>query len=223
MAPLHNVQNIQSLRIIYNDEISELLNNFAKEHQFDDRKKFKSEWNEWVKKEDVNEKIKEEINRLENLGMEGDIMDKMFKSVKYYYCKKIQNKIKPSSKVKPQIKLYTTLSPMILKTMDEHINNFINKELENENEENNNEEIRTKKPKKVISPANAYDSFCNENRDALLEEIKEYRKRVLLEQKVQKIVNSDTEIIDDRLNPDILSEKIKKTYKNRLYLVIKGK
>jgi hypothetical protein len=218
------LNNIQSLRIIYNDEISELLNNFAKEHQTDDRKKFKSEWNEWVKKEDVNEKIKEEINRLETLGTEGDIMDKMFKSVKYYYCKKIQNKIKPSSKVKPQIKLYTTLSEMILKTMDNHINNFINKELESENEEeNNNEENKTKNQKKVISPAKAYDSFCNENRDALLEEIKEYRKRVLLEQKVQKIINSDTEIIDDRLNPDILSEKIKKTYKNRLYLVIKGK
>lgn len=220
MAPLNN---IQSLRIIYTDEISELLNNFAKEHQTDDRKKFKSEWNEWVKNDDINEKLKEEINRLETLGMEGDIMDKMFKSVKYYYCKKIQNKIKPSSKVKPQIKLYTTLSTMILKTMDEHINSFISKELENKNEENPNEEINPENQKKVISPAKAYDSFCNENRDALLEEIKEYRKKVLLEQKVQKIINSDTEIIDDRLNPDILSEKIKKTYKNRLYLVIKGK
>jgi hypothetical protein len=65
--------------------------------------------------------------------------------------------------------------------------------------------------KNIISPAKAYEDFCNENRDALLEEIKEYRKKVLLEQKVEKIINKDIEIIDDRLNPDILSEKIKKT------------
>ena len=100
--------------------------------------------------------------------------------------------------------------------MDEHIYIYVKKETENKT---NKEEIQ----KNIISPAKAYEDFCNENRDALLEEIKEYRKKVLLEQKVEKIINKDIEIIDDRLNPDILSEKIKKTYKNRLYLVIKRK
>ena len=102
--------------------------------------------------------------------------------------------------------------------MDEHIYIYIKKETETENKTNKEETH-----KNIISPAKAYEDFCNENRDALLEEIKEYRKKVLVEQKVQKIINKDIEIIDDRLNPNILSEKIKKTYKNRLYLVIKGK
>jgi hypothetical protein len=216
MTPALNTNNIQTLRFDYTDEISELLNNFAKEHQNDDRKKFKTEWNEWVKKEDINEKINKEIKRLENLGLEDDILDRMFKSVKYYYCKKLQNRLKPSSKPKSQTKLYTTLSQVILKIMDEHIYIYIKKETENKKNKEENK-------KNIISPAKAYEDFCNKNRDALLEEIKEYRKKVLLEQKVQKIVNKDIEIIDDRLNPDILSEKIKKTYKNRLYLVIKGK
>jgi hypothetical protein len=218
MTPVLNKNNIQTLRFDYTDEISELLNNFAKEHQNDDRKKFKTQWNEWVKKEDINEKISKEIKRLENLGLEDDILDRMFKSVKYYYCKKLQNRIKPSSKPKPQIKTYTTLTSKILKTMDEHIYIYIKKETETENKTNKEETH-----KNIISPAKAYEDFCNENRDALLEEIKEYRKKVLVEQKVQKIINKDIEIIDDRLNPNILSEKIKKTYKNRLYLVIKGK
>jgi hypothetical protein len=213
MSPLNN---IQTLRFNYTDEISELLNNFAKEHQNDDRKKFKSEWIEWVKKEDINEKINTEIKRLENLGLEDDILDRMFKSVKYYYCKKLQNRLKPSSKPKSQIKMYTTFSHSILKTMDEHICIYINKETENKIHKEENQ-------KNIISPAKAYEDFCNENKDDLLEEIKEYRKKVLLEQKVQKFINKDIEIIDDRLNPDILSEKMKKTYKNRLYLMIKGK
>jgi len=216
MTPPVNTNNIQTLRFDYTDEISELLNIFAKEHQNDDRKKFKTEWNEWVKKEDINEKINKEIKRLEKLGLEDDILDRMFKSVKYYYCKKLQNRIKPSSKPKSQIKLYTTLSQVILKIMDEHSYIYIKKETENKTNKEENQ-------KNIISPAKAYEDFCNKNRDALLEEIKEYRKKVLLEQKVQKIINKDIEIIDDRLNPDILSEKIKKTYKNRLYLVIKGK
>ena len=214
MSPL-NKTNIQTLRYEYTEEIGELLNSFAKEHHNDDRKKLKTEWNEWVKKEDINEKLNIEIKRLEKLGLEDNILDRMFKSVKYYYCKKLQNRIKPSSKPKSQIKLYTTLSQLILKKMDEHIYNYINKETENE--------INKEKQKNIISPAKAYDEFCNENRDALLEEIKEYRRKVLLEQKIQKIVNSEAEIIDDRLKPEILSEKIKKTYKNRLYLVVKGK
>ena len=47
MTPVLNKNNIQTLRFDYTDEISELLNNFAKEHQNDDRKKFKTQWNEW--------------------------------------------------------------------------------------------------------------------------------------------------------------------------------
>ena len=107
--------------------------------------------------------------------------------------------------------------------MDEHIYMFIglNQEI---NEENSEE--KTKKNKKKISPAEAYNDFCSENKEVLLEEIIEYRKKVLQEQQVEKILNDDNElkeIKDDRLNPDILSEKIKKTYKNRFYIITKEK
>ena len=84
------------------------------------------------------------------------------------------------------------------------------------------EESEEEETKKNVSPAEAYNDFCSENKEILLEEIIDYRKKVLLEQHVEKIVNKDKEIIDDRLNPDILSEKIKKTYKNRFYNITKG-
>ena len=228
---LQQNNNIQTLRFVYTDEITELLNNFANEHHNDERKKFKTEWNNWVQQKEIKDKLSNEVERLKKLGMENDIMDKMFKSVKYYYCKKLQNKIKPPSRPKLQVKNYTTLSYKILTTMDEHIYNFIGlnqqineeeteEETEKETEEETEEE--TKKNKKKISPAEAYNNFCNENKEVLLEEIIEYRKKVLLEQQVEKIVKKDEEIIDDRLNPDILSEKIKKTYKNRFYNITKA-
>lgn len=213
-----NNNNIQTLRFVYTDEITELLNNFANEHHNDERKKFKTEWNNWVQYEEIKDKLNNEIDRLKQLGMEDDIMDKMFKSVKYYYCKKLQNKIKPPSRPKLQVKNYTTLSYKILTRMDEHIYSFINFQAE----ENNKINKKNEKNKKKISPAEAYNDFCNENKEILLEEIIEYRKKVLLEQRVEKIVKKDEEIIDDRLNPDILSEKIKKTYKNRFYNITKA-
>jgi hypothetical protein len=210
------IQTLQPLRFVYTEEITDLLNNFAKEHYKDDKTKFKKEWNDWIKQEEIKKKLNNEIQRLQKLGLQDDIMDRMVKSVKYYYCKKLQNRLKPSSKPKSQVKNYTTLSSIILSIMDEHIYKFIG-EYQEEPE---------KQKKKAFSPAEAYEHFCNENKSALLQEIIEYRKRVLLEQQVEKILNDDNElkeIKDDRLNPDILSEKIKKTYKNRFYIITKEK
>ena len=95
---------VQTLRFVYDDEVTELLNNFAKENHNENRKQFKTNWNIWIEKKEIKEKLDKEINRLKQEGLEDDIMDRMFKSVKYYYCKKIQNKLKPSSRAKPQIK-----------------------------------------------------------------------------------------------------------------------
>ena len=217
---LQQNNNIQTLRFVYTDEITELLNNFANEHHNDERKKFKTEWNNWVQQKEIKDKLSNEVERLKKLGMENDIMDKMFKSVKYYYCKKSQNKIKPPSRPKLQVKNYTTLSYKILTRKDEHIYIFIGLNQQINEEETDDE--KNKINKKKISPAEAYNNFCNENKEVLLEEIIEYRKKVLLEQQVEKIVKKDEEIIDDRLNPDILSEKIKKTYKNRFYNITKA-
>ena len=92
--------------------------------------------------------------------------------------------------------------------MDCHIHNFIY--------ETNDED---EKDDKIISPAQAYNDFCMKNRELLYSEIVEYRKRVLNEQQVNQLLNNDKK--DERLNPDILSEKFKKTYKNRFYTISK--
>jgi hypothetical protein len=226
MSLTNTIQPLQPLRFVYTEEITDLLNNFAKEHYKDDKTKFKKEWNDWIKQEEIKEKLNNEIQRLQKLGLQDDIMDRMVKSVKYYYCKKLQNRLKPSSKPKSQVKNYTTLSSIILSIMDEHIYKFINEHCEEPDDQKQKEKQPEKQKKKAFSPAEAYEHFCNENKSALLQEIIEYRKRVLLEQQVEKILNDDNELKelkDDRLNPEILSEKIKKTYKNRFYIITKEK
>ena len=66
---------------------------FSKVHQYDHRKDFKEAWLAWV---DTNEDIvNDEIHRLTRLGYDGDILDKMFKSARYYFRKKSTEKKAP--------------------------------------------------------------------------------------------------------------------------------
>lgn len=73
-------------RYNFENEFAQSLYIFAKIHQYDNRHDFKEAWNVWI--EDNNEMIELEINRLRLLDYKGDILDKMFKSARYYFRKK---------------------------------------------------------------------------------------------------------------------------------------
>ena len=66
------------------------LYQFSKIHQYDDRKSFKEAWLLWV--ETNLDMINTEIARLTDLKYDGDIVDKMFKSARYYFRKKSTKK-----------------------------------------------------------------------------------------------------------------------------------
>lgn len=94
------------------------LYKFAKIHQYDHRKDFKEAWTIWL--EETNDIIQEEVDRLNNLGYDGDILDKMFKSARYYFRKKSPIKVEP--KVRKQ---YIGVSHDLLAAMDAHIRSTI--------------------------------------------------------------------------------------------------
>lgn len=122
------------------------LNNFAKVHRYDTREDFKEAWEEWI---DTNDEIvKDEEDRLNNMGYKGDVVDKMYKSVRYYYRKKPMSKKEPSKRRK-----YFSIGKEILKEMDMHIN----KNHKNED----------------YTPAQGYDEFCQDNIELLREHIRE--------------------------------------------------
>ena len=79
-------------RFKFCNEIMDLITEFSKVHQFDDRKIYKEKWELWL--EENSDAVDEEITRLNRLGYEGNIIEKMFKAGRYYFRKKINNEEK---------------------------------------------------------------------------------------------------------------------------------
>ena len=116
------------------------LYQFSKIHQYDDRKSFKEAWLLWV--ETNLDMINTEIARLTDLKYDGDIVDKMFKSARYYFRKKSTKKTEPCIR-----RNYVSVQKELLDEMDGHI--AVN--IVNDN----------------YKPSDGFSGFCNDNLDAL--------------------------------------------------------
>jgi hypothetical protein len=107
---------LQTFHFHFSEELVERFTYFATLHRFDERKAYKENWIKWIAEDDVNECIAKEVERLTSDGYTGDILDKMFKSVRYYYRKK------PLEPVPPKIrKSYESFPQDVLQRIDEHI------------------------------------------------------------------------------------------------------
>ena len=107
---------IPTFHFHFSDDIVERFTYFATLHRFDERKVYKENWNKWIAEEDVAESISAEIDRLQVAGYTGDILDKMFKSVRYYYRKKPFEPAPPKTR-----KTYEAFPPTVLQSIDDHI------------------------------------------------------------------------------------------------------
>ena len=130
-------------RFKFTEDFMEELYKFSKIHQYDERKDFKEAWKIWT--EDNQDIIDEETTRLNNLGYDGDVMDKMFKSARYYFRKKSNEKKEPK-----QRRQYVGVNKELLDAMDIHIE---------ENIEDTN-----------YQPKNGFVEFCKDN-EILLKEV----------------------------------------------------
>ena len=166
--------NMNIYRYKFSETFTEELFKFSKIHQYDHRKDFKEAWKNWS--EDNEQLIAEEIRRLDNLGYNGDILDKMFKSARYYFRKKSIEKKEPAER-----RDYLSVDKGLLIAMDNHIKNNIKKE--------------------TFKPSDSFDDFCKNNIDLLKEQVNILCK------------NGFT-------NSQEIKNKIKKTYKNRYFLII---
>ena len=137
-------KKINVYRFKFTDKVTESITQFAKIHQFDDRHDYKEAWNEWL--EENEDLVDSETKRLQELGYDKDIKDKMFKSGRYYFRKKTGNTTTPVKR-----RDYITIDHTILIAMDKHIIENLNKD--------------------GYTPAKGYDMFCEENTDLLSREI----------------------------------------------------
>jgi hypothetical protein len=167
---------MQIYRFKFTEEFMSELHVFSKIHQYDDRKDFKEAWNTWS--EDNIEIINKEMRRLNQLGYDGDVLDKMYKSARYYFRKKSDEKKEPT-----QRRNYISVSTDMLVTMDLHIHSNVNN--------------------KNYNPKSGFITYCKEH-------------ETLLKQVIANIM--ETEDIDAKS----IGEKIKKTYKNRYFMITKS-
>jgi hypothetical protein len=137
-------------RYTFSDEFNEVLYEFAKIHQYDDRHAFKDGWEEWSNRIDIHPLIQKEISILMEKGFEGDIIDKMYKSARYYFRKKPST----DNKKEKERKEYIGFSSKILQSMDQHIRAIL-------------------KENRKMAPAKAYDDYCqtDHHKTIIMEEI----------------------------------------------------
>ena len=112
------VITVRIFRFKFTEAFMTDLNKFAKIHQYDHRKDFKEAWLNWTEEND--DIIQEEVDRLNNIGYDGDILDKMFKSARYYFRKKSPIKAEPQTR-----RQYISVSHDLLNAMDAHIRSII--------------------------------------------------------------------------------------------------
>ena len=154
--PDDDTSYINIFRYKLSNEMMIELSNFAKIHEYDHRKDFKEAWNKWT--DEHEEFISLEIRRLNELGCEKNILDKMYKSARYYFRKKSTEKKAPKKR-----REYITLTKEFIQLIDE--------------------DIKTNIKNEDFKPAIAFDVFCNENIDGLTKEIKELILKGLLSTK----------------------------------------
>ena len=141
----NNVNNkINIYRYKFTDDFTSELFKFSKIHQYDHRTDFKEAWEIWM--EDNDDIVSNEVRRLTNIGYDGDIIDKMFKSARYYFRKKSTEKKAPLER-----RDYIGTQKDLLDAMDSHIKSKINDP--------------------NYKPSDGFDEFCKSNLDLLKNEI----------------------------------------------------
>jgi len=152
------MSSINIFRYKFTDDFMAELNRFAKIHQYDERKDFKEAWSQWLN--DYEDEVGQEVRRLVGLGYEGNIIDKMFKSARYYFRKKSAVKLEPK-----QRREYVSLDKKVLESMDIH--------------------IETNMDDEDYQPKSGFVDFCKENEDMLKETIQQMLAKGLQGEDIQ--------------------------------------
>ena len=166
--------SINIYRYKFTNDFTNELYKFSKIHQYDHRKDFKEAWEIWI--DDNSNLVDDEVRRLTNLGYDGDVLDKMFKSARYYFRKKSTEKKEPVKR-----RIYVGSQKDLLEAMDDHIKCNISSG--------------------EFKPADGFDEFCKKNVDILKDQVN---------QLIRSGITDSNEI----------KSKIKKTFKNRYFLII---
>lgn len=186
---------IKTNRHTYSEEVVEQLSSFAKVHEYDGRKEFKEAWHKWMEEPDIKNLIVTELARLTLNGLTGDILDRMYKSARYYYRKKGGEAV-----TEPTIrKEYEGLPRTVLKTIDDYIYSEINRNIA-ETEKGGGNHIIT------ITAAKSFTTYCKLHYDVISDLLPPVNN--------EANCNVNTNMREELKK---VTDRLKKTYKNRFY------
>ena len=165
----------RTLRFNISKEMSEILHSFHEENKDLGKSEYKKQFIPWII--DIAVRFVKEERTLVNAGFNGDIIQKMFISVRYYLSKKKNDKPEPKER-----RAYVHIDKQILEAMDNH--------------------IQCSKDSSNFTPAKGYKEFYEQNEQELIIE--------------KNRLKTSTELTDKEIE-----FKIKKTYKNRYFILCK--
>jgi hypothetical protein len=186
----YNNLKLQTNRYKFANEVTDMLSDFAKLHQYDGSKDYKEAWNNWIKEEEVGNKLEDEKSRLIKMGMTDDVMSRLYKSSRYYYRKKSNNlNVEPKERKK-----YVGFPTDILRTMDAQIIREITGSID---------VIENDKIVSRFTPANSFELYLKENPESVNDLLSE----------------SSGSAEERRIETTAAVNRLKKTYKNRFYKI----
>jgi hypothetical protein len=176
------------------DEVNDALALFTSLNRYNERKEIKNAWQQWCSKNVI--LVQDESRRLENLGYSGDdatVKKKMWTSVRYYHMKKNTKTIGGGGVVDGTH--ISDTNNVTVKKRRKYIT--LDREFLELIDKHINEQIKSI----TFTPARSYELFVDEYDDNI--------KRV-----VQSLEGKG-------LSEDDFAFKLKKTYKNRYFNIIK--
>ena len=138
-------------RFKFSNEFISELQSFAKLYQYTDRHIYKEQWSKWISNND--ELVDKECRRLKSIGYDGNTLDKMYKSGRYYFRNKSTKTTEPKQRRK-----YISIDCQIIENMDLYIKEHAYRE------------------NTIIKPAILYSQFCEGHKDDITEEIERLKE-----------------------------------------------
>ena len=170
------------------------ISEFAKLHIDEDRKEYKKAWEPWC--EENKEMIAEEIRRLKETGYDGDITDKMYKAGRYYFRKKSKKARKEQEQGTVEVEVEVEVEVVKKKRLYIMVKSETIAYIDTHIKQHINDND--------FSPKTGYDKFLKTS---------------------VEIVGSESENLKRKfeLSDDDIRSKIKKTYKNRYYIMTRAR
>ena len=183
------------LRFEFSGPLIEHVTAFANLHRYDDRKTYKEAWVAWLTHDEIAALLKNEDERLSALGYQGDVADKLFKSGRYYFRQKTYGFPNLSLHAEPLCPKPVGVRGVLV-APQKYV--LLNRQLLDAMDDHIERGLRSID---AYTPASGFAEFCKLNVNSYSSEV--------------------TRLSELMPTGEAVHDKLKKTYKNRYFMMTK--